>query len=485
MWVAWPANWGRSASVLDQSQRTAILELHRRGRGKRAIARALGVSRRAVVKVIASGSTEVPQLMRPEKAEPHREQILELIAKCKGNLVRVHEELQAKDLELSYQGLTAFCRRHEIGRTVKQPAGRYDFGPGQEMQHDTSPHDLELGGKQRRVQTASLVLCYSRMLFFQFYPRFTRFDCKTFLTEALRYFEGACGVCMIDNTHVVVLRGTGREMIPVPEMAAFAERYDFEFQAHEKGDANRSARVERPFDYIDNNFLAGRTFQDWAEANSRARQWCDKVNAGFKRHLRASPRELFVAERPQLKPLPLWVPEVYTLHHRIVDVEGYVAVSTNRYSVPAKLIGRRVEVRETYEKIEVYEGPRRVATHPREIDPTGRRLTLPEHRPPRGMGIKRKDPSMEEQALLRTAPEITDYVAAFKRRASGRATLALRHLLQIVRDYPRQPVLDAVAIAAHYGLYDMDRLEKMVLRQIADEYFVWPEDLTQDRDSNA
>ena len=128
--------------MLDQSQRTAILELHRRGRGKRAIARALGVSRRAVVKVIASGSTEVPQLMRPEKAEPHREQILELIAKCKGNLVRVHEELQAKDLELSYQGLTAFCRRHEIGRKAKQPAGRYDFGPGQEMQHDTSPHDL-------------------------------------------------------------------------------------------------------------------------------------------------------------------------------------------------------------------------------------------------------------------------------------------------------------------------------------------------------
>ena len=92
---------------------------------------------------------------------------------------------------------------------------------------------------------------------------------------------------------------------------------------------------------------------------------------------------------------------------------------------------------------------------------------------------------MEEQALLRTAPEVTDYVAAFKRRASGRATLALRHLLQIVRDYPRQPVLDAVATAAHYGLYDLERLEKMVLRRIADEYFVWPEDLTSDTESEA
>ena len=30
---------------------------------------------------------------------------------------------------------------------------------------------------------------------------------------------------MIDNTHVVVLRGTAREMIPVPEMEVFAERF--------------------------------------------------------------------------------------------------------------------------------------------------------------------------------------------------------------------------------------------------------------------
>ncbi len=53
------------------------------------------------------------------------------------------------------------------------------------MQHDTSPAQrLELGGKKRKAQTASAVLCYSHMLFFQLYPTFQRFDCKVFLTEA-------------------------------------------------------------------------------------------------------------------------------------------------------------------------------------------------------------------------------------------------------------------------------------------------------------
>jgi len=168
------------------------------------------------------------------------------LVSCKGNLVRVHEELQAQGAVLSYPALTAFCRRHGIGQTPILPAGQYHFEPGVEMQHDTSPHEVEVGGRKYKAQTASAVLCYSRMLFFQIGPTFQRFDCKVFLTDALRYMGGTCARVMIDNTHVVVLRGTGREMIPVPEMEAFAERFGFRLVAHERGDANRSARVERP-----------------------------------------------------------------------------------------------------------------------------------------------------------------------------------------------------------------------------------------------
>ena len=181
--------------------------------------------------------------------------------------MRVHEELTASGAVLSYPALTAFCRRHGIGQAPPLPAGQYHFEPGEEMQHDTSPHELELAGKKRKVQTASAVMCYSRMLFFQCYPSFQRFDCKIFLTDALRYLSGVPAGVMIDNTNVVVLRGTGREMVPVPEMAAFAERFGFHFVAHEIGNANRSARVERPFAFIENNFLAGRTFSSWEDLN--------------------------------------------------------------------------------------------------------------------------------------------------------------------------------------------------------------------------
>jgi transposase len=455
--------------VLDESVRAAILELAKRGASIREIARTLKVSRGSVRKILRAGSAEVPRVERAERAEPHRERILELYLRCDGNLVRVHEEL-ADECEISYQALTAFCRRNQIGKKPKPRAGRYHFEPGKEMQHDTSPHRVKLGGVIRLAQCASLVCCYSRMKYFQYYPTFNRFYCKVFLGEALRYFGGACERCMIDNTHVIVLHGTGADMVPVPEMEAYGDLFDFKWVAHEVGDANRSAHVERPFHHIENNFLAGREGSDWRDLNSQAITWCDKDNAKYRRRLHASHRSLFAQELPLLKKLPTWIPEVYRLHHRIVGVEGYVTVHTNLYSVPLSIpVGRQVEVRETKDRIDVYVGPRVVASHERQWDARGKRITLPDHRQRRKR--RKKEPSPAEKELHVEAPELDGYVAELKKRGRSSTTLALRRLLSMVRDFPRAPLVAALTEAQSYGLFDLRRVERMVLARIAGDYF--------------
>jgi IS30 family transposase len=142
--------------MLSQSQRATILELHAQGVGRREIARLLGVSRQSIRRVLKANSTEIPKIERAEKAALYRQQILELLPQCKGNLVRVHEELAAAGAEFSYQALTAFCRREGIGQTPVVPAGRYEFAPGEETQHDTSPHDVAVGGRKFRAQTAAV-----------------------------------------------------------------------------------------------------------------------------------------------------------------------------------------------------------------------------------------------------------------------------------------------------------------------------------------
>jgi len=53
-----------------------------------------------------------------------------------------------------------------------------------------------------------------------------------------------------------------------------------------------------------------------------------------------------------------------------------------------------------------------------------------------------------------------------------------------VNDYPRAPLLDALRTALAYGLFDLERVERMILRQLAREYFQINPDLPDGDDDD-
>jgi hypothetical protein len=231
--------------------------------------------------------------------------------------------------------------------------------------------------------------------------------------------------------------------------------------------------VERSFHYIEHNFYPGRTFRDLADLNAQLAEWCQAVNAKPRRHLHASPVELFRSEAAHLVPLPLHVPEVYALHRRVVSVEGVVTLHNNRYSVPAEWIGRGVEVKETLDRIVIRSGHELLAEHPCLEEKSGAQSVLPAHRPVRhghkkGAGLL----SMPEEAVLAAgAPELSAMVLLLKERGGRRAVRLIRQLHRMYLDYPAEPLIRAVVAALEHGLYDMERIERMVLRTVAGEFF--------------
>ncbi len=388
--------------------------------------------------------------------------------------MRVHEELRAQgDGALSDPALTAFCRRRGIGYEAPVPVGRYPFVPGQEMQHDTSPHVAHLAGAERRVQTASLVLCHSRLLFFQLYPRFTRFECKVFLTDALQYVGGACADCMIDNTHVVVLHGTGKTMVPVPEMEAVRAAPRLPVRR-----APRRATPTAPRTSSGSSITSSTTSTLAGSSPTSRTPTARRAVRQGQRDLQEAPARAaarVVRRRAAgAAPAACMVPEVHALHQRIVDVEGYIHVDGHVYSVPYQLIGRPVEVRETKDTIRVFVGPRQAAIHARaEALGAKQRATLAAHRPPRGQVAAHLHRSPDELDLAAAGELIAAYAVTLKQKAP-RWPVALRRLAQMRRDYPAAPFLAALEAATHYGLYDLDRVERIVLRNIATAYFVLP-----------
>jgi len=219
--------------------------------------------------VLIDGYLRVAAL-KPFRYEALRPIIRELFKPCRSNIVRVQETLQERYGSLiPYSTLTRIVRDLDLREDKgKHRAGSYTFPPGQEMQHDTSPHTIIIGEKKLKAQCAGLVLAYSRKLFIQYYPAFTRFEAKVFLTEAFLFMDGACADCTIDNTSVIVACGSGPDAEIAPEMEHFGHLFGVRFIPHRIGHADRKARIESNLSYAERNFLAGRSFSDWHDLNS-------------------------------------------------------------------------------------------------------------------------------------------------------------------------------------------------------------------------
>jgi len=212
-----------------------------------------------------------------------------------------------------------------------------------------------------------------------------------------------------------------------------------------------------------------RRFTDFEDLNRQALAWCREVaNARPKRALGMSPETAYVLEQPYLQALPSVLPPVYELCERVVDLSGYVSLDANRYSIPERLVGQTVTVYKYPTRVEIHHRHGVVATHPRLIGQRDARRTDPAHHPTPTRASR--TPAIEAQ-LRPDSPELEAYARALKQRGHGRAPRALRRLLELQRTYPREPVLAAVHQAAHYGLYDLGRLEKLILQRVAGNFF--------------
>ena len=206
---------GSKRSMIDADVRNAIYQLHLAGTPLHDISRQFRVSRNSVRRIIREQGA-MPHAVRKDKIQIDPELLRRLYDDCEGWIQRMHEKLvEEEKIQVSYPTLTRLVRALGLGRTSSARCDHVPDKPGAEMQHDTTVYRVKLAEQTVRLVASVLYLRYSKRRYLKFYRAFNRFAMKCFLHEALLHWEYAAPLCIIDNTSLARLRGSGKRAVRV------------------------------------------------------------------------------------------------------------------------------------------------------------------------------------------------------------------------------------------------------------------------------
>jgi len=376
----------RQFEVIDVVE---VLQHWHAGRPKSVVANSLGIDpktvRKYVAPAVAAGlSPGGPALSRAEWAElvrgwfpglidarvrsltypvidAHRERIEGMLAT--NTVSTVHQRL--RDEHGLAVGVSSFRRyvwsefpdsSGEDKVTVLRP----EVEPGEEAQIDYGFLGSWLdpvAERVRRVWAFVMVLACSRHMFVR---PVLRMDARAWVAAnvaGLAFFGGVPRRLVIDNLHT----GVDRPDLYDPKInrayAEMAAHYACLVDPARAGKPKDKPRVERPMPYVRDSLWRGREWVDEADMQARALTWCSDV-AGRRAHRSlegAAPLAVFEAvEAPALSPLPREAFELASWSTPKVGVDCHVKVGKVLYSVPWRLIGQRVDARESETRVEVF-----------------------------------------------------------------------------------------------------------------------------------
>lgn len=409
---------------------------------------------------------EMPQGVRKDKIEVDEALLRRLYQECDGFVQRVHEKLTAEEgVEIGYSTLTRLLRELEISKVRDERCTQVPDMPGAEMQHDTSPYFLEIGGKRLKVVASVVYFRYSKVRYLKFYRYFKRFTMKCFLHEALTFFDYCAPVCIIDNTNLARLRGTGRDAVIVPEMERFARQYGFEFICHKIGHHNRKAGNERSFYTVETNFFPGRKFASLTDLNKQAFDWATRI---FARRplskIRAIPSQLFDYEKSFLRKLPAFVSPPYLIHQRLIDQYGYASFDGNFYWVPGTK-RHEVTLLQYADHLKIYHRRTLMAEYDQASDGVKNEKIFPKdgQKPKRQPANRKRPTGGQEKTLRAVSAEVCAYLDFIGAEKGSNRHRVIRRLHGLYRKMARDLFVKAVARALKYRIADIDTIERIAV----------------------
>jgi transposase len=353
-------------------------------------------------------------------------------------------ELARADAEHPYTGgETAFYdyvrkMRRARKQTPRHMALRFEGVPGEFLQIDWGEvREMAFTKAGMEHQTRYFFaarLKYSRYMYVSFHTDMREETLLRCLIACFTAIDGVPWAVVTDNMKTAVLgRDEGHQPIWNPAYQKLAVEFKFHPDVCAPASGNQKGAVENLVKFVKGNFLPGRSFYDDTDLAEQCNEWLRSVNTQRPCDATGEPPAVLLAqEQPRFRPLPARATDYGFFDCAVVSREGLVAIETNRYSVPAHLMGRALTARIHRSRIELFADHERVATHVR-LPAQHARVIDPAHfeaafaSKPRGRVMVYRD------WLCSLSPVVTTYVSelCYKRRAEMHPqVLALYELAQ-------------------------------------------------------
>jgi transposase len=331
-----------------------IKALYDNGKGSsiRSIAKELGISRNTVRKYLRMDESAITKVQeersRHKILDEYRDYIIHLLQTYpRLSAVKVLRKLENKvgSLDVSERSVRRYIRslRDEVvfkQRRYYEPV--LDMIPGVQCQVDPGEiSGIKIGGKEQPVYFVVFVLSYSRLMYVAASPR--PIDTDTFIRlhdMAFRYFGGCPEECVYDQTRLVVIKETFRELELNQRFYQYATGAGFQIRACEGYDPESKGKVEAGVKYVKHNALYGESFSDWTELEEYLAVWLEKTaNVRIHGTTGKVPRQVYDEEEHSAMRAyftPLFVKDEIseTPSRRKVDKTGLLSWCSNKYSVP-------------------------------------------------------------------------------------------------------------------------------------------------------
>jgi transposase len=459
----------------------------REGASIHSLARKYGVHRRAVRDALRSAVP--PESKRPDRARPAL--TTEVRAFIEETLLtdkdaprkqrhtarriwqRISEELGAHVAESTVRAYVA-DRRRELG------VGSAAFVPqhhpeGAQAEVDFYEAAVDFPWGREVAQVIAVRSEASAAARHRAYPAQTQAAFFDGIAQGLSFHGGVFPVMRFDNLKPAVAKVLkGRRRTEQDRFIAFRSHFGFEASfttpgiggAHEKGGVEgECGRFRRRW------FTPVPEIDSWEDLDDYLLDACvtdlDRRVSGRGERV----RDVAARERALLLPLPEESFDLSLVDRCRVDAKSRVAVLTNRYSVPIRLVGRKVEVRITPTQIEVSHDAVVVARHPRAYLRYAERLELDHYL---DLLVERPGAFAGSLALHqeRGRGAFTVYHQALWERFKDRwgEREGTRHMIEVLllrRTHPLAVHTEAVEAAVRLGVSD-HRAVALLCRHVSD-----------------